>query len=265
MTGGQIFRVPNDKLFMLVQMSNLLIPKQKRDLAAAHSLHSDMNFRVTQKQVGNGVGALLASIGIPLAIEAVKKLTGKGVTGKGTRGGSSMRIGKGSPRIGKPPPFIGTWEGRGKKKRAERTGFNSKKTQSILQNSNHLSHLIKKPANKPKFHKDIPMSNFDRFEWCKYLKIPINNVLSRDRTVPHNHKQALFIYNLEPSYMNNTHWVSTYVPDNVINYFDSLGLPPFQEMVDHAKKKTLNITTSKSANSTFKCHNLRVPLLVFFK
>ena len=25
--------------------------------------------------------------------------------------------------------------------------------------------------------------------------------LSRDETVPHNHMQALFIYNLEPSYM----------------------------------------------------------------
>ena len=48
----------------------------------------DMNFRVTQKQVGNGLGTLLASMGIPLAIEAVKKLTGRGV-----RGGSSMRIG----------------------------------------------------------------------------------------------------------------------------------------------------------------------------
>jgi len=96
-------------------MSNLLTPNQKRDLAAAHQMMSDINFRVTGKQAGNGFGALLASIGIPLAIEAVKKLTGKGVTGKGTRGGSSMKIGKGSPRIGRPPPFIGTWEGRGKK------------------------------------------------------------------------------------------------------------------------------------------------------
>ena len=111
-SGGQIFRVPNNKLFMLAQMSNLLTPKQKRDLAAAHQMVSDLNFRVTGKQVGNGIGALLASIGIPLAIEAVKKLTGKGVTG-----GSSMRIGKGSPRIGRPPPFIGSWEGRGKKKK----------------------------------------------------------------------------------------------------------------------------------------------------
>ena len=43
------------------------------------------------------------------------------------------------------------------------------------------------------------MSNFDLLDWCRYLKIPIKSVLSRDQTVPHNHKLALFIYNLEPS------------------------------------------------------------------
>ena len=106
---------------------------------------SDLNFRVTGKQVGNGIGALLASIGISLAIEAVKKLTGKGATG-----GSSMRIGKGSPRIGRPPPFIGSWEGRGKKKRPERSGTNSRKAFPIQQNSNHRSHLVK-------FNRDTPM------------------------------------------------------------------------------------------------------------
>ena len=85
------------------------------------------------------------------------------------------------------------------------------------------------------------MSNFDLLEWCRYLKIPINNVLSRDQTVPHNHKLALFIYNLEPSYMKGVHWVSTYVKNNVINYFDSFGMPPMQEIVDHAKKKNLTL------------------------
>jgi len=73
---------------------------------------SDMNFRVTGKQVGNGIGTILASIGIPLFIDAVKKLTG----------GSSMRIAGAAMRLGQPPPFIGTWEGRGKKKRPERSG-----------------------------------------------------------------------------------------------------------------------------------------------
>ena len=55
------------------------------------------------------------------------------------------------------------------------------------------------------------MSNFDLIKWCEYLNIPINNVLSRDESSPHNHMQALFIYNLEPSYMSGSHWVATYV------------------------------------------------------
>ena len=54
------------------------------------------------------------------------------------------------------------------------------------------------------------MSNFDLLDWCRYLKIPIKSVLSRDQKVPHNHKQALFIYNLEPSYMKGSHWCATY-------------------------------------------------------
>ena len=99
----------------------------------------------------------------------------------------------------------------------------------------------KKKVKKPKFHKDIPMSNFDLLDWCKYLKIPIKNVLSRDQTVPHNHKLALFIYNLEPHYMSGSHWVTTYVRDDTINYFDSFGMPPFQELVNHAKEKNLNL------------------------
>ena len=85
------------------------------------------------------------------------------------------------------------------------------------------------------------MSNFDLLEWCQYLQIPIKNVLSRDQTVPHDHKLAIFIYNLEPSYMGGSHWISTYAKVNVINYFDSFGLPPFQEMVNHATKKNLTL------------------------
>ena len=91
------------------------------------------------------------------------------------------------------------------------------------------------------FHKKIPMSNFDLLNWCKYWKIPIKDVLSRDEKVPHNHKLGLFIFNLEPSYLSGSHWVATYVNDNVINYFDSFGAPPFQEIVDHSKKENLTL------------------------
>ena len=90
------------------------------------------------------------------------------------------------------------------------------------------------------------MSNFDLLEWAQYLKIPLKNVLSRDQKVPHNHQLGLFIYNLEPAYMSGSHWVATYVRDKVINYFDSFGMPPFQEMVDHAEKKNLTLLHQNS-------------------
>jgi len=96
-------------------------------------------------------------------------------------------------------------------------------------------------SNTLRFNKNIPMSNHDLIEWCKYLRTPINEVLSRDQSVPQNHKQALFIYNLEPSYMIGSHWVTAFVEDNKINFFDSFGMPPFQELVDHAKRKNLTL------------------------
>ena len=36
--------------------------------------------------------------------------------------------------------------------------------------------------------------------------------------------------------------MTTYVRDGVINYFDSFGMPPFQEIVNHAKKKNLTLS-----------------------
>ena len=65
-TGGQIFRVPNQHLFRLAMLSELLNKGQIRDLGKAHKDGSDMLFKITQKQVGNGIGSILASIGIPM-------------------------------------------------------------------------------------------------------------------------------------------------------------------------------------------------------
>ena len=112
------------------------------------------------------------------------------------------------------------------------------------------------------------MSNYDLIKWCKYLNIPINDVLSRDENVPHDHQQALFIYNLEPSYMPGSHWVATYVKDKVINYFDSFGLPPFQCMYvncQSCEKKEFNITSSEQSNTKFTNDNMRLLLFILFK
>ena len=85
-------------------MTDLLTKGRSRYLAKAHQAGTDMLFRLTKGQVGNGIGSIIASIAIPMILDAIK---GKGVG----RGGP--RIGEGGPRIG-PPPYIGTW-GRGKK------------------------------------------------------------------------------------------------------------------------------------------------------
>ena len=114
-TGGQIFQVPNQHLFRLAKFSQLLNKGQIRDLAKAHKDGSDMLFKITQKQVGNGIGTLLASIGILMILDAIKGRGGGPRIGK-MSGGAGPRIGM--PM--NPPPFIGNWpstSGRGKKKK----------------------------------------------------------------------------------------------------------------------------------------------------
>ena len=238
-SGG--FLIPQNKIDQLIAHKHLLTDKQKRDILNSVQSGGQLVLKPTKSQYGGFLGTLLASIGIPLAVEAIKKMTG------GAPRLGPPKKGHGAPRIGmyQPPPFIGTWEqarkGGGKKKKIKKTekirrGIIAGKKQSI-QKRTSLKHSI----IKPKFYKHIPISNFDLLKWCQYLNIPINNVLSRDESIPHNHKQALFIYNLEPSYMSGSHWVATFVKNGIINYFDSFGMPPFQEIVNHAKRKNMTL------------------------
>ena len=245
-SGGYL--IPPNKIDQLIAYKHLLTNKQKKDILNSLQSGGQIVVKPTKSQHGGFLGALLASIGLPLAIEAIKKITGKGAP----RMGSDLIKGHGAPRLGmyQPPPFIGTWEqvrkGGGKKKKKVRSRTIAGQKQSIqkrpsLKHSIVISGGIKPSVVKPTFHKNIPISNYDLLKWCKYLNIPIKDVLSRDETAPHNHKQALFIYNLEPSYMSGSHWVATYVKNGIINYFDSFGMPPFQEIVDHAKRKNITL------------------------
>ena len=239
-SGGQIFKVPNQHLFRLAMLSELLNKGQIRDLAKAHKDGSDMLFKITQKQVGNGIGSILASIGIPMIIDALR---GKGVG----RGGPRLnKSGGGGPRVSKISGGAGPTDWYVSSSFYRKLAFykwQRKKKQLKIKS--------------PRFKKTIPMSNFDLLEWCRYLKIPIKSVLSRDQTVQHNHKLALFIYNLEPSYMRGSHWCATYAKDNVINYFDSFGMPPFRGDVESRKKKKLNSITSGSTIAGFQCHAIQ--------
>ena len=114
---GEGFLIPNSKIDQLIAHKHLLSDKQKKDIINALQTGSKVNIKPTKRQTGGFLGALLASIGIPLALKAI---TGSG----GPRiGRPRKQDGGAAPRLGvyqPPPPFFGTWEqagrGRGKKK-----------------------------------------------------------------------------------------------------------------------------------------------------
>ena len=132
-TGG--FLIPNSKIQQLIANKHLLTDKQKMDIINAMQTGSGVHVKPTKKQQEGGfLGTLLASIGVPLALEAFKKMTGSGGPriGKAPKqdGGVAPRLGSLTPYgVGAykpPPPFFGTWEqvpgtiGAGKKKRRKK-------------------------------------------------------------------------------------------------------------------------------------------------
>ena len=119
-TGG--FLIPNSKIDQLIANKHLLSEKQKRDIINAIQTGSGVHIKPTKKQTGGFLSTLLASIGVPLALEAFKKMVG-GSGGVPRIGKPPLKDGGSAPRMGiyqPPPPFYGTWEnfGGGKKKKS---------------------------------------------------------------------------------------------------------------------------------------------------
>ena len=113
MKGG--FLIPQDKIQKLLDNKHLLTKKQKEQILAALQSGGQVVVKPSAKQSGGMLGTILASIGIPLALEMAKKVFGKGAPRVG------RPKGKGAPRLGapfqRPPPFFGTWgQGMGEKK-----------------------------------------------------------------------------------------------------------------------------------------------------
>ena len=64
------FLIPQSKINQLIAYKHLLSTKQKQDILNAIQRGSGLYIK---QQQGNGFGTILASLGIPLAIELVKK------------------------------------------------------------------------------------------------------------------------------------------------------------------------------------------------
>ena len=123
---GQVggFLIPQDKIQKLIDNKHLLTNKQKEQILSALQSGGQIVVKPSKKQSGGLLGTMLASIGIPLAIEAVKSVFGKGAPrigrpkGKGAPRIGRPKGGKGAPRLGgpaatlfqRPPPIVGNWE-----------------------------------------------------------------------------------------------------------------------------------------------------------
>ena len=165
------FFILKDKIAKLIAYKHLLSAGQKRDILNALQSRGQLVIKPTRTQQGGFLGTLLASIGVPLLLNA---LTGKGLPADRTGTGNTMTVyfrgdttnghGMINPYPYMSPLFVGTWEnpvGMGVKKQKKRKGIAAPRKQSIQFNPNSRSNTIKF-INKP-------LSNIDLLHWVQQL------------------------------------------------------------------------------------------------
>ena len=74
------FLIPQNKIDQLIKHKGWLTEGQKKQILSALHTGGQLVIRPTAKQRGGFLGSLLASIGIPLALEMGSKLFGKGLS-----------------------------------------------------------------------------------------------------------------------------------------------------------------------------------------
>ena len=124
------FLIPQDKIVQLIAYKHLLSAGKKKDILNARQSGGQLVIKPTRTQQGGFLGTLLATIGVPLLLNA---LTGKGLQADRTGTSNTMSVyvpggttnGHGiyNPYPHMSPPFFGTWEnpvGAGVKKKKER-------------------------------------------------------------------------------------------------------------------------------------------------
>ena len=135
---GGAFMIPNSKVKQLIPYKDHLTTKQKKDILEALQNGSSVHMKPTKTQMGSGLGTILASIGIPMLIDA---LTGKGLQVDsmpqgpiyipGVTGGKHMPLA--------PPPSYGTWEnpvGMGVSKKKPKKKTKTKKGSGLILGKN---------------------------------------------------------------------------------------------------------------------------------
>ena len=156
-SGG--FLIPQNKIDQVIAYKHLLTNKQKKDILNSLQSGGQIVVKPTKSQYGGFLGTLLASIGLPLAIEAIKKITGSGAPQMGLprqRSPRSLPKNKPTPTNNnqdggllvptyRTPPFIGSWPdqtiGFGIKKKAPKKKA-QKKGKGLLSRSRRGRHEV---------------------------------------------------------------------------------------------------------------------------
>ena len=217
--GKGLFEIPQNKVDRLIKYKDYLTDSQKKQINQALQTGSGISrFRLTKKQQEGGfLGTLVASIGIPLLMNA---LTGKG-HGRGLHVGPHLPTNTRNIYVPKT--------GRGKNKRQRSS---SREKQSVQQYSNYRSNIVSCSAPRDKVvNIEKPLSSIDLNKLIKELNIKkFSGIFSRDNLPKRIRKEECGIINLDDFSGPGTHWVCwRNIDKNVCEYFDSFGLSiPFE-------------------------------------
>ena len=78
------------------------------------------------------------------------------------------------------------------------------------------------------------MSNFDLWDWCEELGIPLKGIFARNEKMGKNHSPC--IINLDEIEGLGTHWVCCWFSGGKFEFFDSFGFPPPLEWEKNIRK-----------------------------
>ena len=251
-SGG--FLIPQDKIDQLIQYKDLLTKKQKEQIVSAIHTGGQLVVKRTKTQSGGFLGTLLASIGIPLLMNA---LSGKGLQVDKKRSRRSANVHQKHKTIkhktikahhqkmedwffqwitGALPSLVhgvilSGWvlnQQKRYQKKSSKKGQRSasRKKQSIQRHAITRSNSVKF-VNKP-------LSNFDLLNWVKKLAIKhFRGVYSRDGLPKQIKKDECGIINLDSQIGPGTHWVAYRNGKNGAEYFDSFGLIMSNEVMKY--------------------------------
>jgi hypothetical protein len=75
------------------------------------------------------------------------------------------------------------------------------------------------------------ISNFDIYNLCEKLKVPLNDILMRDQIENKQLQDGNYVFNMDTSDGRGNHWCSFVLDNKTIYYFDSYGMPCAEECV----------------------------------